>query len=136
MFFRGGYAISHPQGTSEKKTGFVCPNSACKRLLTTPLKVVNVGVEETSYDACPFCLSKISQNEKSIVLPPPKVSPARETEDPRQNVLSAKPVDCKKEFGYLGRRAEKEQIPDECLTCSAIVQCMRKPKLGENVGNS
>ena len=35
--------------------------------------------------------------------------------------------DCKKHFGYLSERSGKN-IPDECLICKAIVQCMLKTK--------
>jgi hypothetical protein len=36
---------------------------------------------------------------------------------------------CLNQFGYLSERKTKEQIPDECLTCKDILQCMqKKPK--------
>jgi hypothetical protein len=33
---------------------------------------------------------------------------------------------CLNHFGYLSERKTKEQIPDECLTCKDILQCMLK----------
>lgn len=39
----------------------------------------------------------------------------------------AKLPGCKNYLGYLGERSVKD-IPDECLVCTAIVQCMRKTK--------
>jgi hypothetical protein len=33
---------------------------------------------------------------------------------------------CKHHIGYLGEREPNVQIPDECLTCKEIVQCMLK----------
>ncbi len=34
---------------------------------------------------------------------------------------------CKYHLGYLGENSIKD-IPDDCLICTAIVQCMRKAK--------
>ncbi|MFB3889249.1 MAG: hypothetical protein ACE14S_07135 [Candidatus Bathyarchaeia archaeon] len=43
----------------------------------------------------------------------------------RVQVLENSP-DCRKHFGYLSERSAKDGIPDECMTCKAIVQCMLK----------
>jgi hypothetical protein len=32
---------------------------------------------------------------------------------------------CLHEFGYLAKRAKDDPIPDECYTCSKILDCMR-----------
>jgi hypothetical protein len=62
---------------------------------------------------------------------PASVTPLREEKTAKLDVqkqddLSCAPPECKKQFGYLSQRAAKDQIPDECLTCSVIVQCMLK----------
>jgi hypothetical protein len=31
---------------------------------------------------------------------------------------------CTHEFGYLSKRSSKEKIPEECMMCESIVQCM------------
>jgi len=33
---------------------------------------------------------------------------------------------CTHHFGYLSERSSKEKIPDECMACAEIVNCMLK----------
>jgi hypothetical protein len=33
---------------------------------------------------------------------------------------------CTHNFGYLSQRSSKEKIPEECMVCENIVQCMLK----------
>lgn len=36
---------------------------------------------------------------------------------------------CQRQFGYLSRRSEGEEIPEECMLCEKLLECMRlKPK--------
>lgn len=37
---------------------------------------------------------------------------------------------CTHYFGYLSERSSKEKIPEECITCGNIVQCMLKKVTG------
>jgi hypothetical protein len=37
-----------------------------------------------------------------------------------------KPVSCKFHLGYLSEREQKQEIPDECIICKDIVECMLK----------
>ena len=32
---------------------------------------------------------------------------------------------CQHQFGYLSRRSEGEEIPDECMLCEKLLECMR-----------
>jgi len=33
---------------------------------------------------------------------------------------------CKNHFGYLSQQSVKGQIPDECMVCKDVIQCMLK----------
>ena len=35
-------------------------------------------------------------------------------------------ITCQYHLGYLGEREQKQQIPDDCLVCKEIVECMLK----------
>ncbi|MEM3769612.1 MAG: hypothetical protein QXG76_00305 [Candidatus Bathyarchaeia archaeon] len=35
-------------------------------------------------------------------------------------------TECKHYFGYLSKRSSKESVPEECIVCEKIVQCMLK----------
>ncbi len=37
---------------------------------------------------------------------------------------------CAHHFGYLSKRSTKEKIPEECIVCENIVQCMLKNVTG------
>ncbi|MEM2108161.1 MAG: hypothetical protein QXL10_02615 [Candidatus Bathyarchaeia archaeon] len=37
-----------------------------------------------------------------------------------------KPSGCSYYLGYLSERSSKDKIPDECLICKDIVECMLK----------
>jgi len=50
--------------------------------------------------------------EKTLAQPPPKFQ------------------GCAHHFGYLGERSTKEKIPEECIVCEKIVQCMLKKLTG------
>jgi hypothetical protein len=48
---------------------------------------------------------------------------------PRMQEKSAQPTvsaACTHQLGYLSKRLPKEVIPEECMMCSSIVQCMLK----------
>ena len=34
--------------------------------------------------------------------------------------------DCKHYFGYMSEKEHKEQMPEECIMCSQIIECMAK----------
>jgi len=43
---------------------------------------------------------------------------------------SPKVQGCIHHFGYLSNRSKKEKIPEECMICENIVQCMLKNVTG------
>jgi hypothetical protein len=71
------------------------------------------------YSACPFCLTQeqiIQKAELKIDLVEAKEKPLKRE----------KPSACHHHPGYLSERSSKEQIPDECMVCKDIVECMLK----------
>jgi len=126
LLFLGGFVISQ---TQEEPKGFICPNVSCRKIFTSPIKTVNIGISTESYDACPYCLTKITK-DNTVALNASKVS-ASKAEVQKQAPNTNNPPECHNHFGYLSERTAKEQIPDECLTCKEIVQCMRKRAKGQ-----
>ena len=112
---------------------FTCPNPACRKGFTNPLKTVNVRQDPTElYNACPYCLTKIDQAyldaESKLKKDKLEESPDAENDygDKEQVKETDKPVPCHYHLGYLSERAQKEQIPDDCLVCKDILECMLK----------
>jgi hypothetical protein len=107
----------------EKKT-YICPTIGCKKTFTTPLKTLNLQDNPSEpYYACPICLTRIE--------PPEQTKLEKVTQQPKpveavhkQNSKDAnKPSGCAFHLGYLSTRGKKE-IPEDCLTCRDIVECM------------
>ena len=76
------------------------------------------------YAACPYCLT-----ETSDVYVEPKnrlEKTGSETILPEEKLSQNKdiPVDCHYHFGFLSEREKREQIPDECVSCKDILECM------------
>lgn len=56
-----------------------------------------------------------------------------ELETPPKKAVQPPPietVDCKHHFGYLSERSKSEALPEECIVCPKIVQCMLKSVSG------
>ncbi len=115
---------------SPKKTGgFVCSNSLCGRVFDSPLKAVLLkgNLPSRTYDACPHCLTEINSAQVSEI--PSSIGNVQEAVLQQSEGPNAAPH-CKHHFGFLNERTSKDQIPDECITCMDLVQCMLKKTTG------
>jgi hypothetical protein len=111
---------------------FTCQNPSCKKNFTTPLKTLNLQQNPTEpYFTCPYCLTKIEteliaeEKKEEISLEkalPPKVDNGESEAKPIKN--DDKAAVCQHHIGYLSERTGNEQIPDDCLVCKDIVDCM------------
>jgi len=114
---------------------FTCPNPSCGKVFPSPLKAENLTSKKGhSYDACPYCLTEIAIDAsspideeeskpvmKAIEMGGPSVPKVQE-----KRVEPATSAACTHQLGYLSKRSPKEEIPEECMMCSNIVQCMLK----------
>ena len=116
--------------------GYTCPSDRCGRAFSEPLKLTNLSrrpLEETYY-ACPFCLSRVqvhevlmdpdSSDEKSQIEHEFSASSSKERKSGKTEGKSALSSECPHQFGYLNSRSKGAEIPDKCLTCAKILQCM------------
>jgi hypothetical protein len=118
---------------------YTCPNPLCGKVFTNPIKTENLCSKKTEvYNACPFCLTEITV-ESSMTIEENKDLQQRETRSERAGVDSEKETiaesppkvqKCPHNFGYLSKRSTKEKIPEECMMCENIVQCMLKNVTG------
>ncbi|MEM2994997.1 MAG: hypothetical protein QXI91_03130 [Candidatus Bathyarchaeia archaeon] len=114
--------------TTKKKTAspqngnFKCSNPSCGKTFAVPIKVENFSSKgEKVYEACPHCLTKVTlkkELEPAAESQTESVQPEKKLEEP------PKVLGCTHSFGYLSKRSSKEKIPEECLTCERIVECM------------
>jgi hypothetical protein len=114
---------------------FRCSNPSCQKIFDEPVKAKNLGPENTeAYDACPYCLTAItaenpSADEKSGELETVTVETESVGIRPREEAFplsSPKGQACTHHLGYLSERSAREKIPEECIVCENVLQCMLK----------
>jgi len=92
---------------------------------------------EETYYACPFCFSRLDVEDMGehlehshgsavgVSASSVKASSANSGKSGGKKAPTAF-SNCSNEFGYLNSRPKDSAIPDECLTCPKILQCMVK----------
>jgi DNA-directed RNA polymerase subunit RPC12/RpoP len=109
-----------PPKTHEKD--FTCDE--CGRTFQKPiLATISTSGQTHTYYACPRCMTKVpsfkepvrEKEEKGTVL----------TKEPRKPTQEPQDVKCGHFFGYLNKHQKNMPFPDECLTCSKMVECLR-----------
>jgi hypothetical protein len=99
----------------------------CGEEFKAPLfAVVSSGYLIEEYYACPKCLSKVESVERNKTV---EVDEAEEKgdEEPLKIEVEDKTeeaVACTHYLGYLKRRPKNTPIPEECLTCNKMIECM------------
>jgi len=103
----------------EKINGLTC--GECGEVFEKPvLATISSGGSSKTYYACPRCLTKVrdtaaSKTEKSDE----KLTAMQRTKD-----SEASEGKCAHFFGFLKKRPKNMPIPDECLTCSRMIECL------------
>ena len=120
--------MSQIEEKTKKSSAFTCPNVSCGKVFTKPLRALNLQQDsEGPYDACPYCLTEITpDNGLMVTCDEPKETEAEEEYTEEQDEIPEKPSECGYHLGYLSERSSKEKIPDECMMCKDIVECMLK----------
>lgn len=132
----GGLTIPKKKETPKDSPNFLCSNPSCGKTFTNPLKARNMGANNAkTFEACPYCLAEITVGMEDDLIEESK-SAVRETKanirtetvtkEARAALSSSGPKveGCKRHLGYLSQRSSKEKIPEECIMCDKIVQCM------------
>ena len=104
-----------------------CPNNECGKVISKPLKTLNrQQSSKETYNACPYCLTEITITETENNNSPEKKAAeiAFVEEKPRQS--QEKLPDCKHYLGYMSEKEHKQQMAEECMLCSQIINCMKK----------
>lgn len=116
-------------GNTVKNRMIICPNTSCGKIFAKPLKALNFQNALKPYYACPCCLSKVTAKNELIIgkSDESSESEARIDVDVEKHVeLPKNTIDCRYHLGYLSERTQKDQIPDDCIVCRDIVDCMLK----------
>lgn len=130
---------------TEESVNVICPNPKCEREIEDSILLTNLSVRPPEqYDACPYCFTKLMpettvEPEKVTlseeVLETSKESSSQVLKKVEKMILGSneikeeeKETGCPQEFGYLANRPKDAPIPQECLLCPKIVDCMLRAK--------
>jgi DNA-directed RNA polymerase subunit RPC12/RpoP len=119
--------ISIPQSENAKKENNCISCEACGREFETPIHLTNLSSpSQQSYNACPFCFTRLEKDEVLEESNNPKVSTSKNT-----SVVSKKDekepnqaTGCPHYLGYLKKRPKNTPIPETCLTCEKMIKCV------------
>jgi len=100
--------------------------NTCGEEFEAPLfAVVSCGHLLEEYYACPRCLSKVGVVERNETI---EVDEAEEEDKKSLEIevedKTEEAVACAHYLGYLKRRPKNTPIPEECLTCAKMIDCM------------
>ena len=100
--------------------------NTCGEEFEVPLfAVVSSGYLLEEYYACPRCLSKVGvvESNKTVEVDEAEEGDKKfretEVEDKMEEAVA-----CAHHLGYLKRRPKNTPIPEECLTCTKMIDCM------------
>ena len=121
----------------------VCNYNGCGRAFDNPVRLTDFSRKPhlETYYACPHCFSKVNEafeSEYHDVEDEVKHLQERDNgtfvaEEDTRNLKSGRQkelttvttdVNCPHRMGYLKTRPKDEAVPDGCLTCPNILQCM------------
>ena len=122
-------SMRHSRNIEKESNNYSC--EACGRMFEDPIRLTNLSATPMqTYSACPFCFSKLNENtvleeelgdlkmstskDSSVVLGKKQ----KKIESPEQL------TGCPHYFGYLKKRPKNTPIPDTCLTCQKMIQCL------------
>lgn len=113
---------SENQHCEENQKSFKC--SACNRTFSKPILATLSSCRQVqTYYACPHCLTKIAKTKN------PKGKRGKGDLSTVEKVGKAasmleSDVECKHFLGYLKKRPKDTSIPDECLLCEKMIECL------------
>lgn len=104
-------------------TESVC--NACGEMFNVPLlAIVSSGKLVEEYYACPKCLSKVLSVERREQVEVDDIGGEDSSRDMEAEDIVAEEAGCAHHLGYLKNRPKKASIPEECLTCNKMIECM------------
>lgn len=115
---------SDEMALTNKHEPIICPNPKCHRRIEEPILLNNLSRAQTEqYYACPHCFIKldlisVQPQEQTEKKEEPLFKPPEEEEET--------PSRCAGYLGYLASLRENHPIPQECLNCPKVLDCVMK----------
>ena len=98
---------------------FIC--NECGETFENPiLATVSCNGYVQEYHACPHCITRINNEGKNVTI--------LEEDIKKPLVKLENNVACKHFLGHLKTRSKGAPIPDDCLTCAKMIECLISSK--------
>ena len=112
----------------------MCVYERCGKSFTAPVRLTDLSHKPRSetYYACPYCFSKMDESEcddshelKLTKTGTYEIATSFSSKKNAKNTVQEEiAASCPHHVGYLKKRSKEEAVPDSCLTCPKILQCM------------
>jgi hypothetical protein len=109
------------ESSNSAKNNTVPSCNTCGGEFETPLlAITSSGFPAKEYYACPNCLSKLKSYECQNNQETKEVTKLQQMEANKKE----KPLGCEHHLGYLTQRPKNTTIPEDCFTCTKMIDCM------------
>ena len=122
--------ISMPHSNDFVRESNRCLCDACGRMSDNPIRLTNLSADSMQiYNACPFCFSKLDEKiifdkePDDLKVPTSNTSSAILRKN-QENKDHSEELECPHYLGYLKKRPKNTSIPEACLTCEKMIQCV------------
>ena len=114
-------ATKHTKSVRASNHPFVCSNKNCQQSFEKPLIIHNLSLKKRYY-GCPFCTQELAEPFQGQE----KLAETRDVLKSQKSVQKPASVGdhCPQYFGYLSEHGKQGGIPEACLTCPEILDCM------------
>jgi hypothetical protein len=117
----GSWKLNEDSAHRIDPEGLTCDE--CGKTYQRPIlaKISSSGHMLQTYQACPHCMTKV--HSQAVAPKSGKMKAAILTKEPARLApgLEGK---CDHFFGYLNKRAKGTPVPEHCLTCDKMVECL------------
>jgi len=112
--------MHYSENVENENSGVCC--EACGRVFENPIQLTNLSaMPMQTYNACPFCFSRLELENLGV---PASKDGGSILEKSQKNMESDLQPECPHYLGYLRKRPKNTSIPDTCLTCKKMIQCL------------
>ena len=123
---RNPVSLRHEDDEEEYSFREHADDRTCDECGTTyhkPLLATNTSNgSDQQYYACPRCLTKVSEVETHEKEEKHETTPVRDAK--KVGPMPENDIKCPHSLGYLKKRPKDTPIPDGCLTCTKMVECL------------
>jgi len=123
--------MENPKMRKEKQ-GLTCQNEKCRSVFASPILVQNMALHDRYY-GCPSCFTALKKalgkrGKKKVEPAADVMGKVVNLQSPEHSVFRQddEVCNCPYHFSYLSERAKDERIPDECMLCTKVMDCMRQ----------